>query len=273
MPPRRRTLERIYPCTICKSKFSKIPRFLNHVRIFHGLTGFQIMCPIRKCTYPKMMKCFSTLRQHLYRTHPQTMYEEKLSNNSDKLNEESTSETGDFDEQSESEENPIVTEGNGNAELENEPVDVLKKTALYILKKRELHLMPRTVVEEDIKDLRNLLSCTSTSPQNDFINSLEWLKSEFRLNAYCKDALNFNEPKTFTLGEELINGKVQKHSYQYISLIDTLREYMKLNEVLSSLTKNSEDSTEESPSSYESYCDGQHFRNSKFFAKHPNVYR
>ena len=143
----------------------------------------------------------------------------------------------------------------------------LREVALFILKSQEESVTPRVAFNNTMTNLMGLKTTKALHNDKAFFGIYKQLNTEYKLKKYCSQHLNLIESQTFILGQETLNGKVVKDTFQYIPIKNTLKEYLKKTK----LTNNTSDM--DSGYTYSSFCDGLIFQESSFFKYFPNALR
>ena len=253
---------------MCRYKFTDVYTYLGHLRQNHlKSSNFHVKCFRRRCT--SSFNNFNSFRMHIYKKHGALIKSRKK---------EVCDEHDEQDEQVEEldkSEMSIGDESEQEVQVHDVPgnTSVLKNMAMFLLKSRELHLMPRATLEKVVGDLREFLMPSLEACNNpehgSLITVLESFSSDYKLNKYCRDSLSLIDPTCYKLGEAVVNGRAVSHTFQYISILETLKQYVKIPEIMSAIEKEQANSS----FSLSSYRDGQYFKDSAFLRKHPKALR
>ena len=260
----------VYRCDMCSVKCRTLRKFLGHLKIKHsGSPNFRVLCTVGKCCRPPF-KEYKKFIKHLHNSHPGLL---KVSSSKEKASEtepeyayeEAEAETSMIDnEPDDMQVNFAEVPASSSLTCSSMKAadDHTRKFALFILKYREVHLLPRTVVEELIKDLIKLFE-PELPVEN--ITAFNNIRSEYFLSKYCENSLNYIKPITHVLGESMRGNKLVKDTFQYIPIIQVLQQYFSSSNI--SLDH------DQSSSALASYRDGQYFKNNSLFVEHPNALR
>jgi hypothetical protein len=146
------------------------------------------------------------------------------------------------------------------------PVDyyseLQKKIALIVLKHRELGLIPKSTMEHIVNDMRDVLKFAQMAfiqsfsngdqslsineidveqfgEQNEFIlhEIFQNVSTSKQLRSYCSRYLGMVKPQEIVLDRYSQNGKSKKNSFQYVSVIETLRVFLAHEDVAAEIVK------------------------------------
>ena len=246
-----------YSCVIesCSHKFLSIKRMLMHLRIYHPLaSNARLRCAIEQCQH--VSSTAEAYRKHVERKHRKCLIGSELS-----------------DEYAEAVQaihpQPIRTDETDNSEETSISDDVnfpvmiqlyQKNIALFALKIRESYVLPKSTCCSIIADVSALFStffetfcdvilarleengldvnhdsCLNYMLRNKSLMYSLWsgVQSDSRLHAYCLRNFGLVQLESVLLGLNELNGK--NECYQYIPLLQTLKQYMKQEEVWNSM--------------------------------------
>ena len=279
-PHSAQVLQEVYRCSICDDATENIHKLLDHLRDHNKQSdeSSEIACPVEDCT--KVLRNYNCFRTHMYRIHS---YRKSRTNRIHMKNDHEASEDigcliieDEISMQNLSSLKSEVTE----APLENvlEPrrkSDLIRQTALFILKSREVRLVPHSSFNAIIADMKDFITSTAGSESHDFFEVYNNLNTEAKLKRYCKENLNLVEPQTLILGEEIVNGRSVQHTYQYIPILQTLNGYLKNTDIVNVANNATHTDSTNFDSEYtmSSYCDGLIFEESAFFKKNASALR
>ena len=151
-----------------------------------------------------------------------------------------------------------------------------------MLKTREHHILPRVVLQDISENVRFILNYVTQTivPEGDHEAALpnfsvdaafNAIGSDYMLNQYCASRLGLVAPQTFVLGQEVLNGKICKHTMQYVPVLEILKLYLGHNDVWTSA--NQKRGQRANKDILSGYTSGLHFANSDFFQQNPNAIR
>ena len=259
--PRRNIRERRehpFHCPNCGYGACSLKRVVSHIGLVHQYDpNFFITCNIDSCSCS--FTKFHAYRVHLYRKHRPLMIYNHNHNNGDvgiqdigqdvQAGDEEGYARNDIEEElgGQLHEEPQVNENLSRGEI------LQKHLALFRLKAREQHILPKVVVQDIFNNVRFLVSYINDSngqnqandmDENEGIHGIDnhaeafahiendqscnaafdSIGSDFLLDKYCKSYLGLIEAQEYMLGEEILNGKKVKHSMQYVPILDVLKK-------------------------------------------------
>ncbi len=132
-------------CPLCGAYNTSISQLLVHMRVVHAREpGFRVQCGIQGC--PRSFKNFGTFRNHVYAIHGASLALETETNAEEP-------ETSDHEHNDEGD--GIQDERAVEADIVTEEA-VRRAAALLILKIREGHRIPQSVMDEIVADVSSL---------------------------------------------------------------------------------------------------------------------
>ena len=190
-------------CPLCSEhSFRSFSEFLRHVRLFHAdRPNFSLQCNLQGCsrTYTK----FESYRNHIYTYHDVSAIEAEDVENIE-------------DSDSNPLEVPSTTDDAASREPSEEPsiedgiVDIQKASAVWILKTRELHRLPLSVMDAVMVDVQSLYDALSQ-------NSLHRVTSMLRKTGVDVSTIE-QVSKEFTVNRKIFSGlETQSQQMKYFS--------------------------------------------------------
>ena len=142
-------------CPLCLASFTSVSFFLSHVQLNHASeAGFHITCGLQGCQ--RTFVNFHTYRNHVYSMHDMSVME-------------STSTSADIDDVHQNDSNSTSMETEMDNLMSDDPdddsrtqpqdtVDINRGVAIWLLKSREIHKIPESVMSTIMADVQDLCS-------------------------------------------------------------------------------------------------------------------
>lgn len=256
------------PVNLCSAPFVCTAEMLMHLRNQHNLLDYQngLRCQYANCK--RIFKSYESFRVHHSRYH--------LSSNT------GTSGINTFllNDSSFNQESNCLSD-----KCETNFPNFLEEFSLFYLKAREYYVLPVHTVKDIFDDFVRLLSifkstcekaagkCFQAFEIPDFQAMWNDLRKEAFFKNYCK-SIGLVEPLTIDILEEETN---KVFSFQYVPILNTLKNYLSHGDVLDSISRekmSSEDVFDELGNRIlKSLADGDYFANNAFFRKNLNLLR
>lgn len=278
----------LYPCTFC-NKFiaTNFKRLLNHIRFMHAYSpNFNIRCGIDGCDC--RFQIFGSFRKHIQRNHKLEDLEFHDDNNDvgiglggveDEMHVEEDCNEGPIEQEA------CLQNLNVAQHAENFPFSDMKKNlALFLLKSREIHKLPRTVIDNIFLELKGLLKFNHELTEQSFrdlfrehaieidvddtmlhsrqlIEAFEELSSEYKQLKYFREVFDYVDPIEIMVGDNA------KDSVTYVPILETLKCLLSHEDVLAQVLNghSSQDGK------LRDFCDGSFFNSHHLFRSEPTA--
>ena len=291
------------PALGCPSIFHTVKFLCDHISLYHdSKNGPPLICGINSCMFQSISA--AGYHKHIKRSHPDDWNNQRYRRNEDShaIMVPSATDTDTVQLVISSACNEAMQIDQLSTETEICFLNQLqKKLAQVVLKHRELSLVPNSTMASLVKDIQNVIQLSqlaigqsisravtanamqSSSLENIVSNLLEQheiiiddvfqtVASAKKLKAYCRNHLNLVMPRQECLDSVFRNGKWYKQSYQYVSILDTLKHFLAHEDVASSVVADSHNDTM-NENILRSYKDGLAYKSSNLFSKHSMVLR
>ena len=132
----------------CEYNFRALSEFLRHVRLSHAdKPNFHLQCNLQRCS--RTYTSFESYRNHIYNYHDTSII---VADHDCLVNLEETSASTLLDSTSTSDDRNASEEDSAETGI----VDMQKASAVWILKTRELHQLPLSVMDAVMVDIQSL---------------------------------------------------------------------------------------------------------------------
>ena len=184
----------------CEYNFRALSEFLRHVRLSHAdKPNFHLQCNLQGCS--RTYASFESYRNHIYNYHDTSII---VTDHDCLVNLEENSNSNLLDSTSTSDDRNVSEEDSAETGI----VDMQKASAVWILKTRELHRLPLSVMDAVMVDIQSLYDM---SLQNTCVTSI---LRDAKVDTFTIEQVS----KEFTTRKKIFSGrKTQSQQMKYFS--------------------------------------------------------
>lgn len=293
------------PALGCNSVFHTVKFLCDHMMLYHEApkNASPFTCNINSCRFKSVS--VEGYRKHIVRSHPDCWNSQRLRRTEDakKLMLDTSVVHVIQPEIAPTASSDYFCHVDTNDNLESSVTSYynqLQKTLTQvILKHREMSLIPKSTMESLLKDIQQVMQLSHLAFAQSFLevmtngtidpNSVEnivgdlvdkneamiddlfqTVRSAKQLRSYCCKHLKMVQPRAECLEPVFRNGKWFKQSYQYVPIMETLKQFLSHDDVAASLV---EDCRPALSNILRSYKDGFAFKNSSMFSTNSTTLR
>ena len=236
----------------CKSTFHTTKFLVDHLTLYHDTpeTATKFICGIDN--FAAVSHSIEGFRTHLRRKHRDDWHQQRLKRKADTLALFSPSSPKSDLENPEALLNEVeITQ---SSDAVNFHCILQKKLALFALKHRELHCIPKSTMESIVREMHDIMiigqnafaqnlasmipSCSVTQLDS-IINENENILDDIfgtvsnrnLFKKFCVNHMHMIQPKEFALDVSYCNGRRTKTSFCYVPILETLRCFIEHEDV------------------------------------------
>jgi len=261
-------LRAVYECPLigCARKFQTIKFMIDHMVLYHDGPGNNhfFTCGIDDCR--TLSSSVHGYRLHVSRKHSELWQQSRYQRRAEAvhLSEVPSTCVQNVSYEDNLENDESVSHMTATRAYVDHNTQLQKKISQIVLKQREINLMSQSAMENFVTDISDIVkysqmcfmqslsqvSDISENVLNDCLKRSEAVIDDIfqtvcsnkRLKSYCKKYMGMIPPTEIVLDRYIRNGKSLKNSYQYVSVLSTLRNFLEHDDVASEIVKDAENS-------------------------------